>query len=59
MRLASPFVETFREMREMTYLWHQPLRLDNRRLVAFLGEEPHTPTSDAVQASLRGLRCAS
>jgi len=58
-RLASPFVETFREMREMTYLWHQPLRLDNRRLVAFLGEEPHTPTSDAVQASLRGLRCAS
>lgn len=25
-----------------------PLRLDNRRVVAFLGEEPHTPAIDAV-----------
>jgi nucleoside-diphosphate-sugar epimerase len=56
-RLASPFVETFREMLEMTYLWRQPLRLDNRRLVAFLGAEPHTPTVDAVRASLQGLGC--
>ena len=55
--LASPFVETFREMREMTYLWRLPLRLDNRRLVAFLGAEPHTPPVDAVRATLRGLGC--
>jgi hypothetical protein len=56
-RIASPFVETFREMLEMTYLWRQPLRLDNRRLVAFLGAEPHTPAVAAVRASLRGLGC--
>jgi hypothetical protein len=46
-------VETFREIMEMTYLWKQPLRLDNRRLKAFLGEEPHTPILDAVRSSLR------
>jgi nucleoside-diphosphate-sugar epimerase len=56
-RIASPFVETFREMLEMTYLWRQPLRLDNRRLVAFLGEEPHTPALEAVRASLLRLGC--
>ena len=55
--IASPFVETFREMLEMTYLWRLPLRLDNRRLLAFLGEEPHTPTIDAVRATLQGLGC--
>jgi nucleoside-diphosphate-sugar epimerase len=55
--MASPFVETFREMLEMTFLWRQPVRLDNRRLVAFLGEEPHTPTVKAVHASLVGLGC--
>ncbi len=56
-RLASPFVTTFREMLEMAYLWQQPVRLDNRRLLAFLGEEPHTPALAAVRASLQGLGC--
>jgi nucleoside-diphosphate-sugar epimerase len=56
-RMASPFVETFREMLEMIYLWRLPLRLDNRCLVAFLGEEPHTPTIDAVRVSLQGMGC--
>jgi nucleoside-diphosphate-sugar epimerase len=55
--LAAPFVETFREIVEMTYLWRQPLRLDNRRLLDFLGYEPHTPTVDAVRTSLQGLGC--
>jgi nucleoside-diphosphate-sugar epimerase len=55
--IASPFVETFGEMLEMTYLWRMPVRLDNRRLLAFLGEEPHTPTIDAVRATLQGLGC--
>jgi nucleoside-diphosphate-sugar epimerase len=55
--LASPFVETFREMQEMTYLWRLPLRLDNRRLVALLGEEPHTPAVEAVRTTLQGLGC--
>jgi nucleoside-diphosphate-sugar epimerase len=55
--MGAPFVETFREMLEMTYLWRRPLRLDNRRLLAFLGKEPHTPTTDAVRATLQGLGC--
>ena len=55
--LLSPFVETFREMLEMRYLWSSSLLLDNRKLVAFLGEEPHTPLETALRASLAGLGC--
>lgn len=54
-RLAAPFVTTLRELLEMRYLWRQPVRLDNRRLVALLGAEPHTPLDEAVEATLRGL----
>jgi nucleoside-diphosphate-sugar epimerase len=53
--LAAPFVEVCREMPEMRYLWKQPLRLDNRKLVAALGAEPHTPLDEAVAATLRGV----
>jgi nucleoside-diphosphate-sugar epimerase len=55
--LASPFVTLFREMMEMRYLWREPLRMDNRRLVAFLGEEPHTPLDQAISETLGGLGC--
>ena len=51
----SPFVEMFREMREMRYLWQRDVRLDYRKLVAVLGAEPHTPLADAVRESLRAL----
>jgi nucleoside-diphosphate-sugar epimerase len=54
--LASPFVTTFREMREMRYLWREPVRLDNARLTALLGREPHTPLDEAVEATLLGLK---
>jgi nucleoside-diphosphate-sugar epimerase len=53
--LGAPFVETLREMIEMRYLWSSPLRLDNRKLVAFLGEEPHTPLDQALRETLAGL----
>jgi nucleoside-diphosphate-sugar epimerase len=53
--LASPFVATFREMREMRYLWREPIRMDNSRLSTVLGEEPHTPLDAAVEATLLGL----
>lgn len=59
MRLASPFVVTLRELMEMRYLWQQPLRMDNRRLLAVLGTEPHTPLALAVEATLKGLGCLS
>jgi len=57
MRLAAPFVETLRELQEMRYLWQQPVRLDNARLVAALGREPHTALDVAVEATLEGLGC--
>jgi nucleoside-diphosphate-sugar epimerase len=55
--LAAPFVTLFRELREMRYLWRKPLQLDNRKLVAFLGSEPHTRLDQAVETTLLGLRC--
>jgi nucleoside-diphosphate-sugar epimerase len=57
MRLASPFVAIFRELAEMRYLWELPVRMNNRRLVATLGAEPHTPLDEAVRATLLGLGC--
>lgn len=53
----SPFVPLFREMAEMRYLWTRDLELDNAKLVAFLGAEPHTPTDEALRATLVGLKC--
>jgi nucleoside-diphosphate-sugar epimerase len=55
--VAAPFVATFREMREMRYLWRHPLRMDNSRLASVLGREPHTPLETAVEATLAGLQC--
>lgn len=57
MRLASPFVPFLREVMEMRYLWKVPVRLDNARLVATLGSEPHTPLDEAVRATLKGIGC--
>lgn len=56
-RLVSPFVELFRELREVRYLWEEPLRLDNAKLRGFLGKEPHTPLDQAVRASLIANGC--
>jgi nucleoside-diphosphate-sugar epimerase len=53
----SPFVTVFREMLELRYLWQRPVRLDNAKLVAFLGTEPHTPIDGAVRSTLEGLGC--
>jgi hypothetical protein len=53
--LASPFVTTFREMREMGYLWRTPVQMKNTRLIATLGREPHTPLDLAVEATLVGM----
>ena len=54
---ATPFVETMREMQEMRYLWRDTVLMDNARLVAHLGAEPHTPWDEAVGTTLRSLRC--
>jgi len=57
MTLASPFVTTLRELREMRYLWQVPVSMDNAKLRAVLGQEPHTPLDQAVQVTLEGLGC--
>jgi nucleoside-diphosphate-sugar epimerase len=53
----SPFVETFRELLEMRYLQQKPIGLDNAKLVAFLGAEPHTPLDTAIRATLEDMGC--
>jgi nucleoside-diphosphate-sugar epimerase len=55
--LAAPFVPFMRELKEMRYLWREPIRMGNDRLVAELGFEPQTPLDDAVRASLQSLGC--
>ncbi|SMF71841.1 Nucleoside-diphosphate-sugar epimerase [Tistlia consotensis] len=55
--LAAPLVPLFRELSEVRYLWRQPVRLGNARLLAALGSEPHTPLDEAVRATLAGLGC--
>ena len=50
--LLAPFDTFMREVLEMRYLWQRPLRLDNRKLVAFLGHEPHTPLGQAARAAI-------
>lgn len=56
-RLAAPFVTLFRELLEMRYLWREPVRMPNDRLVAFLGEEPRTPLDEAVRETLGAWSC--
>ncbi|WP_115717908.1 NAD-dependent epimerase/dehydratase family protein [Gallaecimonas mangrovi] len=55
--LLGVFNATFREVQEMRYLWQQEVRLDNSKLLAFLGEEPHTALDEAVASTLKGLGC--
>jgi nucleoside-diphosphate-sugar epimerase len=57
MRLAGPVAPFLRELLEMRYLWYEPVRLDNSRLVALLGAEPHTPLDEAVRTTLEAFGC--
>ena len=51
----SPFVETFRELLEMRYLWQKPIGLDDAKLRAFLGDLPATPLDTAVRETLADM----
>lgn len=57
MKLVAPFSGFMRELMEMRYLWQKPLRLDNRKLLRVLGEEPHTPLDEAMRQTLDSLGC--
>lgn len=53
--LASPFVETMREVRKMRYLWNEEVLMDGARLRAFLPDLRETPPAVALKASLDAL----
>lgn len=57
LKIAGLFSTTPRELVAMRYLWRTPVRLDNRRLLATLGEEPRTPLDQAVAATLTSMGC--
>jgi nucleoside-diphosphate-sugar epimerase len=54
-RLMGLWNETMRELMEMRYLWRAPITLSNGKLVAFLGEEPHTPLDVSLREALGEL----
>ncbi|MFC4527949.1 NAD(P)H-binding protein [Dyella halodurans] len=56
-RMASPFNETMRELCKMRYLWRQPIRLDDAKLRAFLGDDLYTPLEEAMGRALVGAGC--
>jgi nucleoside-diphosphate-sugar epimerase len=51
-KVGAPFVNVCREMLEMRYLWQVPLELDNAKLCALIGPEPHTAIETALAATL-------
>lgn len=55
LRLAGLVMPTFAALADMRYLWSTPHRLDNTRLCALIGEEPHTPFEQAVRSALHDL----
>lgn len=55
MRMFRGLVPTWNSFLEMRYLWETPQALDNRKLMALIGDEPHTPMADAVKAALTDL----
>ena len=56
--LIAPFNPTIRELIEMRPFWRHPVRLDNRELVAFLGEEPRTDLVESLRGTLAALGCS-
>ncbi|PRD57619.1 NAD(P)H-binding protein [Phyllobacterium myrsinacearum] len=55
--IMAPFNAFMHELKEMRYLWKQPLRMTNTRLTGTLGAEPRTPIDEAVRQTLSDLGC--
>lgn len=51
----APFVRLFAELVEVRGFWRRDIAFDNRRLVEFLGAEPHTPVEIALRDSLKAM----
>jgi nucleoside-diphosphate-sugar epimerase len=54
--LLGPLVPSWAALSSLRYLWMQPHRLDNRRLLSVIGHEPHTPWALALGRTLRHLQ---
>ena len=55
MRLLAPFGGFPAAVVEIEQVWRHPVRLDNRELVALLGEEPRTPLPEALRTTLADM----
>jgi hypothetical protein len=55
MRFGALFVPTWAALLEMRYLWNTVHSLDNHKLVALLGAEPHTALPQAAGRALQDL----
>jgi nucleoside-diphosphate-sugar epimerase len=47
-----------RELRDVKYVWDEPIELDDTKLRDELGAPPHTPLEEAVRCALEGLEDA-
>ena len=54
-RMGAIFMPVWASLLEMRYLWDCAHRLDNAKLVALLGSEPHTTLPAALRSSLQDL----
>ena len=55
LQLVGLLVPMLQAVTSMRYLWRTPHRLDNTRLTALIGDEPHTPFDTAVRQALADL----
>ena len=54
-RIGALLMPIWAALLEMRYLWDTAHALDNRKLEALIGPEPHTPLPQAVCMSLHDL----
>ncbi|KZT14020.1 epimerase [Acidovorax sp. GW101-3H11] len=55
LQVVGLLVPMLQAVASMRYLWRTPHRLDNTRLTALIGDEPHTPFDTAVRQALADL----
>ncbi len=55
LKTFGQFLRMGRELSELEYLWRVPHRISGDKLKAAIGEIPHTPLPDAIEASLRDV----
>ncbi|RYF38559.1 MAG: hypothetical protein EOO25_16890 [Comamonadaceae bacterium] len=54
-RALGLVMPTWASLVQTRYVWNTPHTLDNSRLEALIGAEPHTPLEQAARQALAGL----